>query len=581
MRHIAPSTLPALARRPRSLGLGWLLPALLVGCVGDVKDDDSGDSGAAEGPADGGTEGSADGTADGTADGAADGTADGGDTGPIAVDNDGDGVTDLDGDCDDADPGVFPGAPDPACDGIDQACTGWADGVYGPEDDVQALIDAAPDGSTLCLEAGSWAQDLHLDGPRALTVRGAGPAATLLSPDAGGRMITAAGGAALRLEGLGFVAGETAGARGEEGLFDVQDATLTLSGVEVRGLACGRAEGCPAALAQVGPGARFEAEDLTVQDIRLHLGRAGAAQGLIFGAAGAAIRLDRAQLFDLRLSAEGQLAGGLLPYAPEGSVELIDVSVAESGITGDESATGVLGGARDLSWTGVSAQRLDFVFGQTVYLMVTQGGAASTIAHSDVRAVRLSGGDFTVGFYVNSGALQIQHSRFADVQLSGSGGIGYGLLVADNGQLDLNHVDLIGNGVSNHSAESAGLSCRYHAVCSVQNSSFNYNHGGEVLTNAAGAIFVDASSALTAAHVQLWANLGARGETINLADGRGVAITGGVLGEPNFVNLEGSPEAWDLHLQPGSPLIDAGDPAETDLDGTRADIGSYGGPLAR
>jgi hypothetical protein len=325
----------------------------------------------------------------------------------------------------------------------------------------------------------------------------------------------------------------------------------------------------------------LEAEDLRVQDLRLHLGRAGAAQGLIFGAAGAAIRLERAELLDLRLEAEGQLAGGLLPYAPEGSVELIDVSVVDSGITGDESASGVLGGARDLSWTGVSAQGLDFVFGQTVYLMVTQGGAASTISHSDVRAVRLSGGDYTVGFYVNSGALQIQHSRFADVQLSGTGGIGYGLLVADNGQLDVNHVDLIGNGVSNHSAESAGLSCRYHAVCSVQNSSFNFNNASEVLTGAAGAILVDSSSTLTAAYVQLWGNAGAWGETRDLTDGRPVAITGSVLGEPNFVNLEGSPEAWDLHLQPGSPLIDAGDPAETEADGTRADIGSYGGPLAR
>jgi len=27
----------------------------------------------------------------------------------------------------------------------------------------------------------------------------------------------------------------------------------------------------------------------------------------------------------------------------------------------------------------------------------------------------------------------------------------------------------------------------------------------------------------------------------------------------------------------GSPLIDGGDPAETDADGTRADIGAYGG----
>ena len=35
----------------------------------------------------------------------------------------------------------------------------------------------------------------------------------------------------------------------------------------------------------------------------------------------------------------------------------------------------------------------------------------------------------------------------------------------------------------------------------------------------------------------------------------------------------------DLHPALGSPLINAGNPALTDVDGSRADIGSYGGPL--
>jgi len=44
--------------------------------------------------------------------------------------------------------------------------------------------------------------------------------------------------------------------------------------------------------------------------------------------------------------------------------------------------------------------------------------------------------------------------------------------------------------------------------------------------------------------------------------------------DPMFVNADG----LDFHLQKYSPLIDAGDPSIKDVDGTRSDIGAYGGP---
>lgn len=59
-------------------------------------------------------------------------------------------------------------------------------------------------------------------------------------------------------------------------------------------------------------------------------------------------------------------------------------------------------------------------------------------------------------------------------------------------------------------------------------------------------------------------------------DGCGIAVNPSVDTDPLFV-------AWptDLHLQPGSPLINAGPQGGdyTDADGTRNDIGAYGGPL--
>ncbi|MEO0600791.1 MAG: putative metal-binding motif-containing protein [Myxococcota bacterium] len=49
--------------------------------------------------------------------------------------------------------------------------------------------------------------------------------------------------------------------------------------------------------------------------------------------------------------------------------------------------------------------------------------------------------------------------------------------------------------------------------------------------------------------------------------------------DPEYVNVIGDPSTWDLTLGVGSPLIDAGDPGVLDADGSRSDIGAYGGPL--
>jgi len=53
-----------------------------------------------------------------------------------------------------------------------------------------------------------------------------------------------------------------------------------------------------------------------------------------------------------------------------------------------------------------------------------------------------------------------------------------------------------------------------------------------------------------------------------------VGINGNLSEDPKLVG------GGDLHLQPGSPAIDAGDPAISDLDGSRSDIGVHGGPDA-
>ncbi|MHC1736371.1 MAG: hypothetical protein AB9882_00005 [Ignavibacteriaceae bacterium] len=56
-----------------------------------------------------------------------------------------------------------------------------------------------------------------------------------------------------------------------------------------------------------------------------------------------------------------------------------------------------------------------------------------------------------------------------------------------------------------------------------------------------------------------------------------------IIADPMFVKdtIPGSDMAFDFHLQAFSPGIDAGDPGILDVDGTRSDVGLFGGPLGQ
>jgi hypothetical protein len=93
-----------------------------------------------------------------------------------------------------------------------------------------------------------------------------------------------------------------------------------------------------------------------------------------------------------------------------------------------------------------------------------------------------------------------------------------------------------------------------------------------VLLGASGGTVLDAelSGEVSVVYTDLFDNLGGFGGGVSDP----VGTNGNLSVDPMFVS------PTDLHLQSGSPLVDAGDPALLDPDGTVSDIGVYGGPRA-
>lgn len=94
-----------------------------------------------------------------------------------------------------------------------------------------------------------------------------------------------------------------------------------------------------------------------------------------------------------------------------------------------------------------------------------------------------------------------------------------------------------------------------------------------IVNNSSSAILSINGSTTTFLNCIFWYNF--MGEVYRAAycDVQGGATgTGNINADPLFVNPTGN----DYHLMPGSPCIDAGDPASPpDPDGTRADMGAY------
>ncbi|MEM6929097.1 MAG: hypothetical protein AAF602_19320, partial [Myxococcota bacterium] len=91
---------------------------------------------------------------------------------------------------------------------------------------------------------------------------------------------------------------------------------------------------------------------------------------------------------------------------------------------------------------------------------------------------------------------------------------------------------------------------------------------------ARGAGIWGQSGTTTLRFTNTFGNLGAP----ELEGGVDVTDASNFAADPQYLNRSGDATSWALTLQTTSPARDEGDPMVSDPDGSRSDVGAFGGP---
>ena len=160
----------------------------------------------------------------------------------------------------------------------------------------------------------------------------------------------------------------------------------------------------------------------------------------------------------------------------------------------------------------------------------------------------------------------LHQARILDNAAAESGG---GLQVTANGPMEIGNATIHGNSAGTY---GGGLNVAFGSTAAVSDSSFSENTAG-----SSGGGFYQSLSTATVEHSNVWANT--PDDYGGIADPTGV--DGNLALDPLYLDTTGADAtSWDLHLDPTSPLVDAGIAGWPDPDAGTGDIGAYGGPDA-
>ncbi len=438
------------------------------------------------------------------------------------ADSDGDGASLCDGDCDDGDERVGADTVE-TCDGLDNDCDGESDeecvdcGRWVPDDHaaVQEALDSAADGETICVAPGIHAGPLTWGGFEGRLLGVAGPGPTVL--DGGGMATTVTfsdgEGPEATLAGFSVVGGS--GDNG--GGIAVVDSSPTLQRLIVLGNEA----------AFNGGGISLSGSTSSLVDLRIEDNIADGDGGGLHVDGASVVTIGHARL------ARNQAEKG-------GGIRLTDGSEAVI-------ANAVVDG-NDASSKG--------------------GGIYVYDAIATLERVRITGnaaGEDGGGLRVRSNALAtITNAIVAGNAATGDGG---GVHLVGFAEVVMGNVAVVGNEAG---TSGGGIYVNTSSTAAYGNTDISANAAA-----AGGGVFTEGGATLAATRSNAVAN------TPNQYDGAvgdPTGTFGNVMHAPGYLDT-GAPEPadWDLHLAADSDLVDIGSTDLTDPDGTRSDIGAYGG----
>jgi hypothetical protein len=572
----------------------FLLPALLLAACGDKDGDDTAaaDDSGADADTDTDTDDDTDddtdaGTDDDTDADTDDDTDSGTDTEP--VDADGDGVVEAD-DCDDADPDVggpatwytdadgdghgdaaapvdacemtsglvdnaddcddssalaLPGGTE-SCDNLDNDCNGTTDdggwlGVPADHADIDTAIAAATSGDTICVAEGTH-DGFTAASTNLIVIGAAGSEGTILDAEGLRRNI------------------------------DLNGVTLDITGFTLRnGVVVTGNRGS----AIFGNGGLFTASDIVIDDTD-----AGTTylQGVV-GFTNGRLDIDGLRITGLDVETDSEIEGVIALSGVSGTMRNVSITdnqlVAGSTIYGGLMALGGNLVVEDLDIIGntYTASRTSC---SGIHLQQSSGMMDATrvrILDNESLGSSSSGGEICASYYTE---LSVQNLIVANTTASEYNAMAPLVVGGPDATLTVENATIRGlDNVYGGLVHSWGTGENAYELTNIIVSSTHSDLGA--LQNHRP----NDTSDETLSHV-MWHDV-----TSDDGQPRSGTTTGTITqtavaeGDPAFVDTTAADAIdWDLSLSSGSAAIDAGDPDILDVDGTRSDLGAFGGPGA-
>ena len=474
-----------------------------------------------------------------------------------AGDLDGDGWTVDQGDCDDLDPAVNPAAAelcngtDDDCDGsVDEECTTCDLTVPGDHATIQDAVLAAVGSEVICIEPGTYLETVQLLGKAVHLLGIGGAAATVLDGQRQGSVVVMNNGesATTVLQGLTITGGDAAL---DGGGIRLVGASPTLTQLVVTDNWAWRGAGICAS--------DYSSPALT--DVVISYNTSSHDGGGMMAMLDSSPTLERV-LITGNWATEGN-AGFVAWYDSHATLSHV-VS------TYNQSANGGMDGLAFITDSnGVVSNAV--VAGNS---SANGGGVGITVSSSWVTMDNILVAGNTAGIWdgggmsVCTGGITLSNAMIIGNHADRRGGAM--MLTSADGTMD--HVTIAGNtagdsgGGMTFSGESTTIELTHVVIAANEVGDYG---GGLDVAHGPGPARMAYSSVFGNFPDDFW----------GMADPTG--LDGNVAEDP--LHLETSapdPLDWDLHLGAASSLIDAGDPATTDPDGSPADMGAYGGPGA-